>query len=150
MRSIYKRVAAIGAALTLGTVAVLASAPAAAAAPAAAPAAVTAAAPASVEAGNGTSNFYYSRSCGVDRPLGAWSDISWTNYDNGANQTIHWTVRTSGAAITWQIYVNGVLKKSGTGYNTGYISWPGWGKVVVLHRAWVPGFSAGNCSASAP
>lgn len=114
----------------------------------AAPQANAAPAPAVVVAGNGTSNFYGTGGCGVNMPLGTWADIDWTNYDNGANQTIHWTVRTSGAAIKWEIRVNGNLKKSGYGYNTGYISQGGWGRVVVQLRAWVPGGVAYSCSDS--
>ena len=109
---------------------------------------ITLGAAAPAHAGNGTSNFYGTGGCGVNMPLGTWASINWTNYDNGANQTIHWTVKTSGAAIKWEIRVNGVLRKTGYGYNTGYLSESGHGRVVVGLRAWVPGGSAYNCSDS--
>lgn len=112
---------------------------------------VVAAAPASaaVPAGDGTNNFYFSRNCGIDLGLGTWAAISWTNYDSGANQTVHTNITRSGSGIRVEVWINGVFRESGDLED--YYSVNGHGKVSVMLRASRNlGATWGNCTRTAP
>lgn len=114
---------------------------------------VVAAAPAAaapVPAGNGTSNFYYARDCGLNlSPLGSWAAIKWTNYDSGKNQIVHTNITRSGPGILVQVWINGVFVESGDLED--FYTWPGWSKVSVMLRASASaGSTWSNCTRTAP
>ena len=111
--------------------------------------AITATAPSSVTAlaaGNGTNNFYGKGFCGNNMGGWEWSELRFTNYDSGPNQTVHTAIRRSGTYVKFEVYINGVKVDSND--TEDYYSVRGHSRVVVGLRAWIGAGKRYTCSDS--